>query len=67
MRTAELVLSPLISGTANAATATANVVMTFPGTLWQFAPPAGQEWSRHNSGRIPDIPRRAGDNPEAIS
>jgi hypothetical protein len=39
MRTTEPVLSPPISSAANTTTATANVVMTFPGTIQQFPPP----------------------------
>jgi hypothetical protein len=67
MRTAETVLGPPISGTANAATAIANAATAFPGTLRQFAAPAGEEWSvSHDSGHAPNIPSGLAITPEAI-
>jgi len=66
MRTTEPALSPPISGAANTATAIANAATAFPGTLRQFAPAAGEKWSRHDGSHAPDIPQRTGHNPEAI-
>jgi hypothetical protein len=62
MRAAEIILVPPISGAANAATAIANAATAFPGTLRQFAPPAGKKCSRHDSCHAPDILPRAGHN-----
>ena len=66
MRAAEPVLSPPISGTANAATAIANAGMAFLGTFKQSASPADEEWSRHDSDHAPDIPGGLAIIPEAI-
>ena len=49
MRTAEPVLSPPVSGTANPAAATANAAMAFPGTFKQLASPAGKQCSAMTS------------------
>ena len=66
MRTTEPFLSPPISGTANAASATADAATAFPGTLSQFTPPAAKEFARHDGSHAPDILRQIGHDPEAI-
>jgi hypothetical protein len=66
MHTTDPVISPPISGTANAATVTANVVMAIPGTRRKFAPPAAGEWPRHDSVMRRTSPRGLAITPEAI-
>ena len=63
MRTTDPVLSPPISGAANAGAVIANVVMAFPGILQQFVSPAPKERSRHDSNCAPDISQRSGHDP----
>jgi hypothetical protein len=66
MRTTDPVLSPPISGAANAVAVTAKVAMAFPGTLQQFVPPATKEWSRHDSNRVPGNSQRTGHDPGGL-
>ena len=66
MRTTEPILSPPISSTANAATATANAVTAFPGTLRKFTPPAGTECSAMTAATRRRSPSGLAKTPEAI-